>query len=1776
MRKMANLLVLLVLFLTCGAIAAINPIGFSCETPTGTDDAFKCSVKQIAPEEVRDTSGFHDNWNDFAIAFARELGAVEEDQNTGSIRVTFESDIDLGGYQVTGKDTACVYDDFFPLSLDVGTLPVTVDGNGNTIKNFCYVADGLRYSKASFFDGNNITSIQNLKFDNAYVKIEAKEQSSQPPTYTASILHAWPRFGHLSISGVSIKNSRLAVSVQNGTVYAGALVGYALGMDGLDISKTVVNADVRIDPTSRSRYAGMLVGFVNGSAAQGSSSVNIVGTSSKGDMLVSDDLLASGDMLGYIVGLIANVTEVNIRSNYHLGTRDVNVRDAIDSLTGRGDWNTLGNFRNAVSDGTDELPADGKLHIEGSGVRYKTEDGENLMLSAVLDEDDMNTRLFAYVMNMYANGDAYWESGDDGYLEIAEKRTAFQFVIEIGDIFDKLTEKELKSLEGYIDISSYQGQDMEDVMLYRLYVYSEKDYLLDPKFVKKMKALHVDYGILNVDGFNEVDLESMTLYGNRSGVARLNRTLVVVYEMQNPEVDTHADYIPMEDVLENPIFMWPKVDRIPLFGAKIPVPPVRDYPERYVIEYYVESAYINCDKNVAQSCGTYKSANVFDAVFFSELLSEFHLLGDYYDDTLHVVYREAADVNLPKATFANESDKSTISLVRLGYGADGKSVIRDTARISVQGNGYADELLMSKYSIDLEPGFVLKKWNVDFWASAVMADYQIEWCYDSGLELEDALKNCNETVQYSGTYPYIANVKTLSSELNKIQKTGSVKWSFETESDTLSMDSLVRTLVAAPELNGLKYHVHLNPEFDVIPYRVAFDVNTDESSVFIDDDWSNYSYSYENEYSAKFPTPYRVEACFDGWSDKATDYSVLDNRLSKDLLKVVNPVDSTFNVYAQWTSMESGDKECQYVSTFPLVLVSQGLDGVEDDYGEVTLWQSYESLDKTIKLEHEFIEEVETGEHQMIVPVANNRMTFHVSTKPNEGFGLSKLSLVKLDFNGNAGTEGFDEVVRDSTGIQFYQSDTSFSIWPASGTEYRLYAIFGRLFKVALDLMNGGKNIFYGPYSKADTLNIVEGGSFELPDMIYTSDACVLGWKFDAKAKDYIGPYDIYESDSLLERLGDGRDLYAWWGSAEECVEDGSYTLARLEAEHGSIELIETKMHDDGEQYVHSFAENSTMLLPYDMYHSILVVKAVPDSGYQLESLELIAKDYADSEDSEDEMREERSVLHDGDTLPSFLWDAVFKASFSEAPVEVEEDTVEQKDPHKAGSLKLVEHELLQSGNAICVMLKVNRAAVDRRAKVQVSLMDELGNVLEKSLLTSAVKDTAEMYWTHFALVPGGYVVHASLFDKKDTVPFDTSLSVRTRFATSGESWQMISLSDVDLDSIVWDSDPLFYSWKETAAYGDYWKYQRYQGGEVDPLRGYWYGSLEGRALVLRTDTAMSGETLEWELDSGWNMMANPFGWAVRISHEDIAENDNDSISVLTWKGEESDYERNVELDAYEAAWVYSDKKRTLEVETELLILDADSTYFTPWKRTRSGEKNKKGLKKAVLAKAVSREDWALQVSLSDSRGHRDSWNILGAGVASELPEPPSGMGDRVNLSLLDGKRPLAKSIRKTGEASYEWNVALSATGDRVGYLKFEGVKALNEMGLKVFVTVDGKTTEAYADDSLKVFLKAAGSTATVRVAPMDARALASRVENLRLEQALGNLQVGFDVTEGLAGANYIVQLVGLDGKVAASYRAKALFGHNTVALDAPKPGLYLLRVRVGSEQATRKVAISR
>jgi hypothetical protein len=223
--------------------------------------------------------------------------------------------------------------------------------------------------------------------------------------------------------------------------------------------------------------------------------------------------------------------------------------------------------------------------------------------------------------------------------------------------------------------------------------------------------------------------------------------------------------------------------------------------------------------------------------------------------------------------------------------------------------------------------------------------------------------------------------------------------------------------------------------------------------------------------------------------------------------------------------------------------------------------------------------------------------------------------------------------------------------------------------------------------------------------------------------------------------------------------------------------------------------------------------------------------------------------------------------------------------------------------------------------------------------------------------------------------------------------------------------------------------------------------------------------------------------------------------------------------------------------------------------------------------KAVTKDRWTLQVKLSDKNGKQDSWNILGAGLNPvDADEPPEGMGDHVNLSIVEGKRALAKSIKEASD-EMEWTIALSASNDRVGYLTIDGIDGVKAYGYRVFVTVDGNTTEMQDGVPLMVYLKSSAKMATVRVAPAARIVAKNTLKGLRMARLGGKLKVSFEAT-GLAGTNARVDIVDLKGNVKSTATAKTIEGSNALVLDAPQSGLYMLRVRAGSQQQAAKILV--
>jgi hypothetical protein len=108
----------------------------------------------------------------------------------------------------------------------------------------------------------------------------------------------------------------------------------------------------------------------------------------------------------------------------------------------------------------------------------------------------------------------------------------------------------------------------------------------------------------------------------------------------------------------------------------------------------------------------------------------------------------------------------------------------------------------------------------------------------------------------------------------------------------------------------------------------------------------------------------------------------------------------------------------------------------------------------------------------------------------------------------------------------------------------------------------------------------------------------------------------------------------------------------------------------------------------------------------------------------------------------------------------------------------------------------------------------------------------------------------------------------------------------------------------------------------------------------------------------------------------------------------------------------------------------------------------------------------------------------------------------------------------------------------------------------------------------LPVSLNSGKKSATVRVA-RSARVLAKNVIKGFRSTTVGNqLHVSFDASEGLAGERAKVELLDVKGNVVATAFARTLSGTNGVTMKQPKMGVYVLRVRVGSQQQTQRIMV--
>ena len=691
-------------------------------------------------------------------------------------------------------------------------------------------------------------------------------------------------------------------------------------------------------------------------------------------------------------------------------------------------------------------------------------------------------------------------------------------------------------------------------------------------------------------------------------------------------------------------------------------------------------------------------------------------------------------------------------------------------------------------------------------------------------------------------------------------------------------------------------------------------------------------------------------------------------------------------------------------------------------------------------------------------------------------------------------------------------------------------------------------------WKKNDMFALSDSLTKAFPTVVYTNDKCLAGWSLDSVGGDMYETLNVALLERIYKRFGDMQEddvvpMYArWTDDVQGCA--GSFMRLSIEQENGVVRFEENGSF-------HDFV-NGSIILPYEETQNALLVRSEPDSSYVLDSLVIffgreIYEEYNFDAYGSGEPSAERIVLYEGDPLPERLEWASFVAYFGKA----------NKTP-----IKIVENSFRQSGRAISLDVEASEFEVTRAVKGEAKIYDAWGEVVVSMPLGDSLESGFSRSLVLCVDGPGEYTVVVMLYDDRETSKIEQYFEVESMIpAVAARSWQMMSLAAVDTSELSWDNDQVFYWW-DAKNTGEFWQYKRYQrGGAIEATRGYWYNSLRGRPLALRPDFEDNEDDVIWNLESdfdGWNLVANPHNLGVDLFslNEEIRADVDEEAEISFWVYDaETGYRETDYLEPFGAVWVKVSKPREWKISA--------TPAFEPNIDSLDGEKP---TAKRRLAKVHSSDRWTLQLALSDNNGRRDSWNLLGAGPRPFVTEePPAAMGDHVNLSIVEGDRLLAKSI-KAAQGEMEWTIALSATSERVGYLSLEGIDDVHALGYHVYVTVDGTMAEMFEGTPLRVYLKSSGTFATVRVAPAPRTVVANAIRNLRSVRVGNRLQVSFDASEGLAGAAARIDLLDMNGRVVNTSSVAAVHGSNNVLFDAPKTGLYILRVRAGSVKQVGKV----
>lgn len=421
--------------------------------------------------------------------------------------------------------------------------------------------------------------------------------------------------------------------------------------------------------------------------------------------------------------------------------------------------------------------------------------------------------------------------------------------------------------------------------------------------------------------------------------------------------------------------------------------------------------------------------------------------------------------------------------------------------------------------------------------------------------------------------------------------------------------------------------------------------------------------------------------------------------------------------------------------------------------------------------------------------------------------------------------------------------------------------------------------------------------------------------------------------------------------------------------------------------------------------------------------------------------------------------------------------------------------------------------------------------------------------WSSSSVSSSSVWSSSSVFSSSSIVLDSNWVEKDKKIARSGE-WNIISLAG--LKEISLTENEALYWWDESEPMGEYYQYREYDPADKgDFTRGYWFYSDANVFAEYNDEVNLNVGDFVWNVDSlysGWNLVANPYGWSI-----DVGDIDSD-VELYRWNAKTHDYESLETIKPYEGIWVKTDSPKSLKIDA-----------------TPSKGSSHKTLKKQA---AMDPSNWQVQAILQDEFGRTDSWNFIGMKtIPSYGDEPPRGMGDRVNLSILEGKKSLAKSFKGATD-NLEWTLQLSASSPRTAYLKLEGLENLKAWGKKVFVTVGDSEREIAAGESLQVSLKKEVQLVEVRVLDEAPIVRANSLSDVHVLLGQGFVNVRYDASENDFGKTVRVSLVSVSGKVVYSNASRVNSGMNSVRFAKPQKGVYVLHVSVGQTVSAQKIMV--